>query len=248
MKAPTLWLSALSLAIFALCAPLRASAAVEFCPARVAQVMSVSGAAAKYAIRLTAFSPRSATGQLLLETDRGWYRAPFAPLHLEKTERGVASPLIYVDLGADAQLRNVWLSQAASDDPQWGPHGIVSCAPAPQRRGPSATVQPEHHALSIAAMPIAPPFSFDCATPFADAKVDGDGLNDDYEAGEFAEVRIDLDATGKPIDVTGVDASGGDFMLRKTLEERVQHMRFTPAMAYCRPVPSTNFLREEAAP
>jgi hypothetical protein len=226
-----------------------ARAAIEFCPAQIAQVSSISGQSNAYAVRLTALSPRSVTGQLLFETDRGWYRAPFTPIRLEKPGRVVESQFIEVVLPPQAVLKNVWLSQAASDDAQWGPHGIVTCPPEPHRLIPTAQVDRSASvAANVMAMPMDPPLSYACAKPFSEPHLERDVMDNDqmYDPGDFAVARVHLDAAGKVIDVTGIDASGGDFNLRKELEQRVMHMRFSPGMAYCKPVPSTNILRESA--
>jgi hypothetical protein len=215
----------------------------EFCPARIAEVLSLTDKPNTYAVRLTAASPRNVTGEFLVETDRGWYRAPFPPTH-SKTSVNVVLP-------STAALRNVWLSEAASDDSLWGPRGVVACAPDPERHVATAKEpHPKNNDVTVAAMPIAAPFSYNCATPFAPAHLEKDVMDNDemYAPGQFALARVDLDANGKPVDVTGIDASGGDFNLRKELEKRIMHMRFTPAVAYCKPVPSTNLLRESSLP
>jgi hypothetical protein len=247
MNKRVLWPAALCLAVFLAVAP-RAARAGEFCPARIAQVTSVDGVPATYAVTLAAFSARSLTGAFLLETDAGWYRAPFAPLQTQKTSRGFETPPIYVHLPKITLLRNVWLAQAASDDPLWAPRGVVGCAPDPQPHPANGTTPPgERDSKTFSALQISPPFSYSCKTPFARATVQPNTIDaDDLAPGEYAAAQIDLDANGNVVDVAGIDASGGDFTLKKTLEKRVRHMRFSPAVAYCRPVPSINLLTELA--
>src|SRR5689334_7236039 len=140
---------------------------------------------------------------------------------MQKAPRGFDTPPIYVDLPNTTQLRNVWLAQAASDDPMWGPRGVVNCAPDPERHtalgtAPHATPAP----MMIAAEPIAAPFSYDCKTPFADAKPDETSFEgDDLGVGDYVVAEVDVDASGVPIGVTALTASGEDFNLKKRLEE-----------------------------
>jgi len=245
MKKGAPWFWALCLGLFCIALP-HAARAGEFCPARISKVENVTGAASSFAVVLNTDSQRTVTGQLLLETDNGWYRAPFAPVSMQKAARGFDAPPIYVDLPKVTLLRNVWLAQAASDDPRWGPRGIVNCPPDPERntaRGnaPNAASASQR----IAAQPIAPPLSYDCKTPFADAKPDETSFEgDDLGVGDYAAAEVDLDASGAPIGVTALTASGEDFDLKKRLEDRVKRMRFSPAVAYCKPVPSTYIIRE----
>lgn len=245
MKKGVPWFGASCLALFYVVLP-HAVRAGEFCPARISKVESVSGASAAYAVQLTTDSQRTVTGQLFLETDAGWYRAPFAPVAMQKAGNRFDTSPIYVELPKSALLRNVWLAQAASDDPLWGPRGIVNCAPDPERHTARGTA-PNAAAASrrIAAQPIAAPFSYDCKTPFADAKPDKTSFEgDDLGVGDYAAAEVDLDATGAPIGVTALTASGEDFNLKKRLEDRVKRMRFSPAIAYCKPVPSTYIIKE----
>lgn len=230
------------------CAHAAARAETEFCPARIAAVSAVPGNAS-IAVNLSALGPRSVTGQFLIETDRGWFRAPFPPVALVTQQNRVESRTLEITLPKKTSLENIWLSQAASDDPQWGPRGMVTCPPEPERRTATNGSRDLRAAERVAALPIAPPFAYDCKTPFAAAHVQSDDMDyDPYGPGEYATARVDLDTSGQVIDVTGLDSSGADFNLRKNLEKRVRHMRFTPAVAYCKPVPSTYLLREGIRP
>jgi hypothetical protein len=224
-----------------------AARAGEFCPARVAGVMNAGGAPGTYAVRLSAFSPRSVTGALLLETGAGWYRAPFAPLQVEKGSNGVESPPIYLRVPSPAPLKNVWLAQAFSDDPNWKGRGVVGCAPDPERHVATGTApKPMPANAIIAAAPIAPPLRYDCKTPFADARVDPNTVYAvDLDRGDEDAAQVDLDAGGKVVDVA-VSPADPDLVARNRFADRVRHMKFTPAIAYCRPVPSTYFLSESA--
>lgn len=247
MKKGVLWPCAFMLGAFVLLAPLQAKA--EFCPARVAHVLSVDGTRDTYAVQLSAGSPRSVTGQLLLETGAGWFRAPFAPQQLLKTKNGIESAPIYVTVSTNASLMNVWLAQAASDDSAWASHGLVACAPDPERRTPAASAANPASKAQIAAMPIPAPFTYHCAKPFAQAKFQNDAMDaEPYDPGQYGVALVEIDASGKPVGITPIDASDGDFTLRKEIKDRVMHMPITPAIAYCRPVPSTYFLRESVLP
>jgi hypothetical protein len=193
-------------------------------------------------------SPRNVTGAFVIETDRGWFRAPFPPVHVARDPNAIESAYIFATLPQPATIRNVWLAQAASDESQWKERGVVSCAPAPERHTPApAPVTSKTGAVTIAASAIPAPFSYDCKTPFSNAVPSPDTMDGDvYAPGQYAAALVFLDAQGNVIDVTGIDASGDDFTMKKKIEDRVKHMRFTPAKAYCRPVPSYGIVRESA--
>jgi hypothetical protein len=248
MKKGVPWFWALCLGLFYVALP-HAARAGEFCPARISKVESVPGAPAAYAVQLETDSQRKVTGQFLLETDSGWYRAPFAPIAMQKAARGFDTPLVYFVLPKAALLRNVWLAQAASDDPMWGPRGIVNCSPDPERHTPDGNAPKDALAKMIAAQPIAAPFSYDCKTPFAHAVVDpGTIYAADAYSGDDVAVEVDLDATGRVVDTASIAASNVDFNARKRFEDAVRHMRFAPAIAYCKPVPSIYILHEIGTP
>lgn len=245
MKKGVLLTCVITLGLVLLLAPSRARA--EFCPARVQSVASVNQEPGAYAVRLAADSPRTVTGAFLVETAAGWFRAPFAPVRLAKTNDGIVSPFIALELPRQPSLKNVWLAQAASDDPLWQQQGTVACAPEPERRVPSNSVARTQllGATNVSAVPIPAPLSYRCAKPFAEAEFQGDVMDGvPYAPGEFATALVDIDANGRVLGVTPIDAAGGDFTLRNEIKQRVMHMPVTPATAYCRPVPSSYLLRE----
>jgi hypothetical protein len=245
MKKGVSWLFALSVGLLSLLAPACARAG-EFCPARIVHVYGVTGAPAVYAVRVAAASSRNVTGAFVIETNTGWYRAPFKPVALQKHESAIDSPPLYLQMPKALTLMNVWLAQAASDDPLWATHGIVSCAPAPERLVPTASIpKPPQNAVVVSAVAIAPPLIYNCSTPFANAKMDASNFDGaDLGVGDYVTAEVDLDANGTPVDVTALDASGDDFNLKKTIADRAKRMRFTPAVAYCRRVPSRYILHE----
>lgn len=237
------------LVLAALFAPATGRAETEFCPARIIAVSTVAGKPGTIAVKLSALAPRNVTGQFVLETNRGWFRVPFPPLAISFKDPTVESAPIAISVPQDVSLQNIWLSQAAADDPQWGPRGMVTCPPEPERRTAKGILNGVGVAETVNAIPIAPPFSYNCKAPFQTWKVEGDDMDSiPYAPGEYAVARVELDASGHVIDVTALDSSAGDFNLRKDLERRVRHMRFTPAVAYCKPVPASFLLREGVGP
>ena len=240
MNKGAVWLSAL-VGACALFSPACAKAG-EFCPARVEQVAAIPGNGVTYAARLEATSERSVTGQFLLETQTGWYRAPFAPVRLVKSARGIESVPIYLQLPQPAALLNVWLVQAASDDSNWASRGVVHCAPDPMRHVARGLTAAPLNAEIVRAAPVAAPFAYDCPVPFSQAKIEGGSVESGDLAGEMQghlAAQVDLDADGSVIGVEPLLSSGAGLPARTKFADYVRHLRFAPAVAYCRAVPST---------
>lgn len=142
----------------------RAQAAVEFCPATVTQTQAIGGAqsAATYSYRLGAESARVVKGEIAIETDAGWFAAPFADValaaHVSRydTDQGTyalaqaVSPLLYVRFPKPVTVKGLWVQRAAAPGESefgWGSRGEVTCAPTPYRRveDPSRKSLPADH-------------------------------------------------------------------------------------------------------
>jgi hypothetical protein len=246
----TVLLTVAAFAVFAACGVGRVRAA-EFCPARVESLLAVKNGNGAFAFGMYAPAARKVTGALLVEADGAWYRVPFPPLAFVGARGHFASVLQYVTFPNAVTIRNVWLAQAASDDPRWAAHGVVSCPPAPHRVVPHGEAPPQpKNTAPLAAVPIPAPLVANCAKPFAEAIPDEATLHPpmDLGAGEDATTEVDLDAQGNVFDTGIIDASFGQYELAKKLEDSAKLMRFTPAVAYCKAVPSMYILRVGESP
>lgn len=245
----TVLLTAAAFAIFAACGAARVRAA-EFCPAGVDPQLTVKNGNGAFAFGMYAPTARKVTGALIVEADGAWYRVPFPPLALTGERGHYASALQYVAFPNAVTIRNVWLAQAASDDPRWAQHGVVSCPPMPDRVVPRGEAPPAPAGEApLAATAIPPPVVANCAKPFAQALPDRRPLDlPDMSPGEDAAVEVDLDAQGNVFDTSIVDASFDNYELARELADRAKLMHFTPAVAYCKAVPSMYILRVGESP
>ena len=184
----------------------RASAFVEYCPARV-QASAVPSPIAKpgqpssqYAYRLSAFGPRSVSGDLTLKTSLGWFSAAFpsTPLTQQVAHFRVAgdaytrtvfrSPVLYIRFPEPLTVEYLWVSDARSVGDRtfdWDAKGDVRCAPpaaigVPKEPYDDAGRLDPKHALQATPPSDAPiaiatttsaPGSLTCAKPFTDARV-----------------------------------------------------------------------------
>lgn len=179
----------------------RVQAAVEFCPATVTQAQAIGGgrSAVTYGYRLGAESARVVKGEIAIETDAGWFAAPFQDValapHLSRydTDEGTyalaqaVSPLLYVRFPNPVAVKRVWVRHAAAPGERefaWGTRGDVTCAPTPYESTgePNAAahlhdedrltydVPPGPKDRVVAAQPTAPAAGGACAEPFVQAR------------------------------------------------------------------------------
>ncbi len=128
----------------------RASAFVEYCPARV-QASAVPSPGAKpgqpsteYAYRLSAFGPRSVSGDLTIKTSLGWFNAAFSTTSLtqqvlhfrgvgdEYTRTVFRSRVLYIRFPEPLTTEYLWVSDAQSVGDRtfdWDAKGDVRCDP-----------------------------------------------------------------------------------------------------------------------
>lgn len=230
-------------AVFAL-APRAGASPVEFCPAEVSDFAPTG--ADTYGFQLSAASPRRVTGSLAIETETGWYRAVFKPQKVGT---------VYVRFPQQVKVINAWIGTAASDDPAWAQHGIAICPPRarPVLEREKPLPSPPPAAPIVAAQIINPLASTDCRTPFAEARVVGgqDQFADVVSRGSLgseAAVEVQINASGDPVAVTLLHVTGGALEYGIEVVHAAKLLKFQPAVAYCRPVPSTYLLREEVNP
>lgn len=144
---------------------------------------------------------RSCWGQLLLETGAGWFRAPFPPQQLLKTTHGIESAPMYVTV--------------------------------------PATIRPGHHTVRLPARLIRSavrlgwrPSNSRRRRTFPQCRfLRRSRIIVRRRSRQYATALVEIDATGKPVGITPVDASNGDFTLRKEIKDRIMHMPITPAIA-----------------
>jgi len=145
----------LSLVAFGAIALTQASARaeIEFCPAGLNGLHPLQAAkgepAALFSYTLTALGPRTVTGQLAVQTDRGWFTAPVPSSLLTRHEShyvsrlqdftrvDFVSPLLYVQFPEAIKIQNVWIRSArAIGDGEfgWEAQGTVPCNPPGEAR------------------------------------------------------------------------------------------------------------------
>ena len=180
-------------------ARLWANASPETCPAAVSNLYPSHGSALIFGFQIEAATARTVTGDLAVETDRGWYRVPFAGSAVTKTTRHYAtranpkpvasavfaSPTIYARFPKPVKILNGWVEKAsAAGDTGWGAGLPFTCYPTPPAyagnplyernldRDDAApmTLAPAAGASLVAANPAAPIESTSCAHPFVDAR------------------------------------------------------------------------------
>jgi hypothetical protein len=131
----------------------RASAMTELCPAFASPLHALDAAptpdsgadrpAALYSYELDALSGSEVTGTLAVETDKGWYTAPFGPAKLaehmetfadngmgvEYTRRNFFSDPLYIRFERPLVAMAAFVLSATSDDSSftWPKKGEVSC-------------------------------------------------------------------------------------------------------------------------
>lgn len=179
-------------------ARLPASANAETCPASVSDLYAAGDSASLFGFQIEARTVRSVTGNLAVETDRGWYRVPFRAPALAKTVRHYAndsslkpfaaavfaSPTLYVHFPGTVIVRNAWVENAAvTGETGWKEGVSVICYPTwpayarasnfvnhLDADGTATMSAAPSVATSISeAQPVPPIETTSCAKPFADA-------------------------------------------------------------------------------
>jgi Gram-negative bacterial TonB protein C-terminal len=259
-------------ALVAVCAA-HARAAAEFCPASI-----VSGVAkvdaASYRFRLGAISDRTVSGFVRMQTDKGWFAAPFSGVALKATsqqhnDKGFAfsyqdylSDDIVIKFPAAVSVRYAYVSQAQTKGEtllDWDKEGSVTCLPTPVAAkatpAPAPALPPiSKTAIAIAARAIDAPLDAKCDKPFADVELSKAGLlhvpslfaHDNFtQVPEgTAGVVVAVERDGSVVDAWLWESSGTP-LLDKAAMDQARKSTFVPGRAFCRNVPGYFLLRSE---
>jgi len=149
----------LSLVVAAfVCGASRASAVTELCPAYASPLNALDAVgdaktATLFSYELDALSASTVSGTLAVQTDKGWFAAPFGPVamtpHPETfnftglifTRKSVFSAPLYLRFGMPVTVVRAFVTTASTDDTafSWPAHGPVACddAGAPMQFAPT---------------------------------------------------------------------------------------------------------------
>ncbi len=259
------------LALLVVCCGIQARAAAEFCPATlVSDPVMVDGNFAR--LRLGAISPRTVSGVVRLQTQKGWYAASFdnvafKALQQDYNDQGMTfshedflSDDIMVKLPTSDPVLYAYVAQArATGDTlmNWDRYGDVACSPtpfSPKDKRNSARPMPalSKTPIALTAKSIGAPFSETCAEPFADVTVTKPG------AFHYPGILGRDDPTARPTGVTvvvvAVDRDGsvvdawvwepiGTPMLDQAVVDEARKAKYAPGKAFCQNVPGYFVLR-----
>lgn len=153
-----LFIATLLIAVGGLAGTARAQTAMEFCPARLgAGPIAVDATGKRFGYELSALGPRSVTGILLVDTEKGFFSVPFSNVDLSLVTHSVVakhyvykqvsadSAPLYVDFPSVVTIRRAWVQSVVARDAVasgWNTKGVVSCAPSGSAGTRSSTKQP----------------------------------------------------------------------------------------------------------
>lgn len=263
--------AALAVVFASLCGT-HARAAAEFCPASIVGTPAKSGASS-YRFRLGAISERRVSGFVRVQTDKGWFAAPFSgvalqPITKEHNDAGFAfshnqylSDDIVVTFPGTVSATYAYVSQAQTKGEtvlDWDKEGSVTCLPTPVSKKPqpaSDALPPlSRTAIALTAKPIDAPFDTKCADPFDDvqlSKAEPLHVPALFSHDNFTQVPAGTAAVVVAVERDGsvVDAwlweSSGTPMLDQAAMDQARKSTFTPGRAFCRNVPGYFLMRSE---
>jgi TonB family protein len=201
------------------------------CPSSATSLVAVTGSSGTlYAFHLTSHSARTVSGDVTVDSNRGWFTVPLRNVKIEKIANGFGSAMLYARFPAPLRVTNSWLAH----------DGDKACYPPPML--PSGDRQwpytPQNAADLIPAAIMQPYGRTDCAEPFAPARAltvvlpDFDRRKATFAGTAAIDVTIGLD--GKPLNATIAESShtaGFDDAAR----EAALKSTYSPALAYCVP-------------
>jgi hypothetical protein len=180
--------------------PRPARAAAEFCPAQLVAMRAShhADAAAEYYYQLTALTPRTVSGTVIADTDRGWFVWPQPPIGLTRmtytmtvgqfsSQYAIAgsSPMTVFFPQAVA-IQRAWIVQAQTSGETllgWDEKGMFACGvpdfgvhavnrnETVKRTPTAADPTPPPAPLAVEAVSTPAPLSINCPNPFVAAKV-----------------------------------------------------------------------------
>lgn len=261
-----------ALALSAFCVS-HARAAAEFCPASIpGGVVRVN--ANSYRLHLGGISSRTVSGFLRLQTDKGWYAAPFSgvtlkPMSQQHNDQGFAfsyqdylSDDIVVKFPAAVSVTYAYVSQAQTKGEtllDWDKEGSVTCLPTPVSLKKAVSAQtaapaPASNAITLSVKAIDAPFDTKCANPSGDVQLNKAGplhipslfAHDNFtQVPEgTAAVVVAVERDGSVVD-TWLWESSGTPLLDEAAMNQARASTFTPGRAFCRNVPGYFLMRSE---
>jgi TonB family protein len=261
----------LSVLIAAFCGA-HARAAAEFCPASVIGSPTKNDAAL-YRFRLGAISDRTVSGFVRVQTDKGWFAAPFSgialrPITKQHNDAGFAfshnqylSDDVVVRFPSAVWVQYAYVSQAQTKGEtllDWDKEGSVTCLPTPvsPKTGAAYAALPPltSTAVSLTAKPIDAPFDAKCADAFGDVQLSKAAplhIPALFSHDNFTQVPTGTAAVVVAVERDGsvVDAwlweSSGTPMLDQAAMDQARKSAFTPGRAFCRNVPGYFLMRSE---
>ena len=222
---------------------------------------------------LGAISERTVSGFLRVQTDKGWYAAPFSgialrPLSKQYNDQGLAfshddflSGDLVVAFPAAVSVTSAYVSQAQTKGEtllDWDKEGSVTCMPTPVAAAsasptPTPSLPPlSKSAVTISAKAIDAPFDTSCAQPFADIRMTKAGAfrmpalfgHDDFTARPTGTAAV---VVAVERDGSVVDAwlweTTGTPLLDQAVIDEAKSSVYTPGRAFCRNVPGYYLLR-----
>ena len=212
-----------------------------------------------YSFDIVANTERAVSGNVSVETDKGWFRIPFGPIHLTAATRHTVdfhghkrmstrprSAVQYVDFGSPIVLKSIFLENAATDVGDWKDVGLFQCYPAPTKPNdwyaipselsPYKNIPPG--AKIIAARSVAPILSNNCAKPYVDARV----LTQIAPAYPYqiempkttSQIEVTIMPDGRAIDTQVLVSSGIPAFDQAAINAAMQST-YSPKIAFCKP-------------
>lgn len=256
------------------CAGAQAQAAAEFCPASVAGSFTQVDPST-YRFRLGAISERSVSGFIRVQTQNGWFNAPFTDVALKASTKmyddegmtfshaDFVSPDMVVHFSSPQQVLYGYVSQAQTKGEtllDWDKEGMVTCLPTPIDSKAKPPAKPpvlpplSSSAVSLKAQSMDAPFDDKCANPSAPVllasapqfKMPTMFGRDSYTARPTGTSAV---VVAVERDGSVVDAwlweSSGTPMLDNVVLEQAKKSTFKPGRAFCENVPGYFLMRTE---
>jgi hypothetical protein len=251
--------------------PGAARADVETCGAHlrplVGLVQQPNANAATYAYVLRADTGRSVQGQIVADTDHGWFEWAFpltvltqrpVSVHvrgIEMTGKDYESDPLYVAFPSGTIVKRAWVEQARTTGETffgWDARGSASCSlpdfgDSDPRGVPDVPSSLPNGASVATAMTTDALLVADCAQPFAAATVvsvprieQSDVSGPTYGIGVFA---VTIDNTGAVVDAWTFGSTGNP-RWDTAASAALRQAKFKPPLSYCRPVAATIFVVE----
>lgn len=235
------------------------AARAVICPVHTGVIHSITPSL--WSFDLTAVAPRTASGDIAVETNQGWFSVPFGPVVLVKKDMDFArpgggtlhsnvarSPIEYVDFGRSVNPIFWFVEKTASVSA--GEPAAISVACYPQPISASGTLEPLGDELlpyarrplgskTISALAIAPLYDSKCARSFADAIIVKQVVPaypiGAHLRGVTSLIMVTILSDGS-VGAAKVFRSSGDLALDNAALNAARQSQYTPRIVFCAPV------------